>query len=193
MSREMTRLAIIEAAVRLFAHHGFERTTVDEVAAEAGVAKGTVFYNYKSKDDIFFALLEKGVADLTGFVCQRAEAQVTPQGKLEAIFDASVEFFHRYGSLCNVLISELGRIRSRWKKDPVVLLAPYQEVVARILVDGQRSGVFRQDLDPYQVGLMVFLLVTGVGLGNILTAERHDLQLAAPARQIFLQGVVSQT
>jgi AcrR family transcriptional regulator len=43
MSRTLTKLAIINAAVTLFARQGFEKTTVDEVAAQAGIAKGTVF------------------------------------------------------------------------------------------------------------------------------------------------------
>jgi AcrR family transcriptional regulator len=56
--REMTRRHLLEAAALVFADKGFHGATLDEVAAAAGFTKGAVYSNFKSKDDLFLALLD---------------------------------------------------------------------------------------------------------------------------------------
>ena len=63
--REATRQRLYEAAVTLIAEQGFSATTVDEIAERAGVAKGTVYYNFASKTVLFEELLRHGVGLLT--------------------------------------------------------------------------------------------------------------------------------
>ena len=59
--RQATRQKLYEAAVTLIAEKGFSATTVDEIAERAGVAKGTVYYNFASKSVLFEELLRHGV------------------------------------------------------------------------------------------------------------------------------------
>ena len=48
---------ILDAAANLIAHYGYDKTTVDEIAREAGVSKGAIYLHFKSKEDLFEALL----------------------------------------------------------------------------------------------------------------------------------------
>ena len=57
--REMTRQHLLDAAAIVFARKGFHGATLDEVAKLAGFTKGAVYSNFKSKDDLFLALLEQ--------------------------------------------------------------------------------------------------------------------------------------
>lgn len=57
--RSRTRTAVLEAAAQVFARRGFDAATVDEVAREAGVSKGAVYYSFSSKSDLFVALLRQ--------------------------------------------------------------------------------------------------------------------------------------
>jgi AcrR family transcriptional regulator len=59
--REMTRRHLLDAAAAVFTEKGFHGATLDEVAATAGFTKGAVYSNFKSKDDLFLALLEDRV------------------------------------------------------------------------------------------------------------------------------------
>jgi AcrR family transcriptional regulator len=59
--RKSSRERLLDGAARVFAERGFERASVDEVAAEAGVSKGTLYWNFKSKDDLFHALMEEHI------------------------------------------------------------------------------------------------------------------------------------
>ena len=54
-----SRAKLLEAAARVFAERGFERASVDEIAAAAGLSKGTLYWNFKSKDELFFALMDE--------------------------------------------------------------------------------------------------------------------------------------
>ena len=56
--RARTRARLLKAAGKVFARHGYERATLDEIAEEAGLSKGAVYYNFASKEELFFALLE---------------------------------------------------------------------------------------------------------------------------------------
>src|SRR5258708_13912156 len=52
------RIAILDAALRLFSQYGYRRTSIDDIAREAEIAKGTVYLSFKSKEEIFRALAE---------------------------------------------------------------------------------------------------------------------------------------
>jgi len=56
--RARTRARLLKAAGKVFARHGYERATLDEIAEEAGLSKGAVYYNFASKEELFLALLE---------------------------------------------------------------------------------------------------------------------------------------
>jgi AcrR family transcriptional regulator len=75
-----TRQALIRAAERLFAAHGFAATTVDELAAAAGVAKGGFYHHYRSKESLFREVLEGLQGRLVLEVMQAAATTVSLQG-----------------------------------------------------------------------------------------------------------------
>ena len=54
-----SRDRLLEAAARVFAERGFERASVDDIAAEAGLSKGTLYWNFKSKEELFRALMDE--------------------------------------------------------------------------------------------------------------------------------------
>lgn len=58
---EGSRARLLDAAVEVFARRGYERATIDEVAQEAGLSKGSVYWNFASKEELFSALLEERV------------------------------------------------------------------------------------------------------------------------------------
>jgi AcrR family transcriptional regulator len=82
--RALTRLSLLEAAARVFAERGLHGATLDEVAAAAGFTKGAVYSNFKSKDDLFLALLEHHLAqDEARLLAAIEESDVPPEERLE--------------------------------------------------------------------------------------------------------------
>jgi AcrR family transcriptional regulator len=193
MSRTITRLAIINAAAKLFAHQGFEKTTVDEVATEAGIAKGTIFYNFKAKDDIFFSVIKQGIDSLTDVTREHIESDATPIEQLDSVYDATVEFLQKHASFGTLLVSELGRIYSRWNIDPLNLLEPYLKILSQILDEGQKRREFRNDISAYELAVIIFLGIAGSGLGRLMATGHADLQLFASTKKLLLDGLKTPT
>ncbi|MFE4974292.1 TetR/AcrR family transcriptional regulator [Kitasatospora sp. NPDC056651] len=75
LNKRRTREAISHAATRLFIERGFDRTTIAEVAAAAGVAKMTVTNHFPRKEDLFFDLHEELAGRLAGAVAERAPGE----------------------------------------------------------------------------------------------------------------------
>jgi len=193
MSRTLTRLAIINAAAKLFAHQGFEKTTVDEVATEAGIAKGTIFYNFKTKDEIFFSVLKQGIDNLADLARERAEGRTTPIEKMDAVYDATVEFLQKHASFGNLLVSELGRVYSRWNLDPLTLLGPYLQILEQILSEGQERRSFRRDISAREIAVIFFLGIAGSGLARLMTAGHTDLHFFESTKKILMGGLKIET
>ena len=104
--RQATRAKLYEAAVTLIAEKGFSATTVDEIAERAGVAKGTVYYNFASKAELFEELLRHGVGLLTASLREAAERTAEQGGSkvdaLDGMIRAGLVFIDTYPAFTDV-------------------------------------------------------------------------------------------
>lgn len=109
-----TRRQIIDAAVRLIADHGYAATSVDEIADAAGVAKGSVYYNFGSKSELFAAVLAEGVTRLTqGLRGALAAAGARPP--LEVLAEELLREVHGHPAFAKVLTAEVFRTGRDWQ------------------------------------------------------------------------------
>src|SRR5258707_3712117 len=117
--RQAPRQRLYEAAVTLIAEQGFSATTVDEIAERAGVAKGTVYYNFASKNDLFEELLRHGVELLTASLRDAADRVAARGGSrvdaLDAMIHAGLLFIVRYPSFTQLYVAELWRTNRTWQ------------------------------------------------------------------------------
>jgi AcrR family transcriptional regulator len=161
--REDTRQRLYEAAVALVAEQGFSATTVDDIAERAGVAKGTVYYNFPSKTALFEELLRHGVGLLTADF-RTAVAGRPPREAVAALVRAELEYIQRYRSFAQLLLSEMWRTNREWQQTLTLLREEAVGVIAGVLQAGVDSGDFASDLDVrlsssalFGVGLVVAL------------------------------------
>ncbi|XVV01874.1 TetR/AcrR family transcriptional regulator [Actinosynnema sp. CA-248983] len=109
----VTKQKLFDAALRLVGERGAASVTVDEIAAEAGVAKGTVYYNFASKDALVDALLRHGV-DLLAARLRVAEGEAETDRAMESLVDGMLGFFAEYPAFGQLLVSELWRTPGQW-------------------------------------------------------------------------------
>ncbi|WP_084962016.1 TetR/AcrR family transcriptional regulator [Thermoactinospora rubra] len=164
MSRQQTRLKVFAAAIELMAEQGYTATTVEAIAERAGVAKGTVFYNFGSKERLFAQLLDYGI-DLLA----QAMAEAAPEG-LDAVVLAQLRFFARYGPFARVLLGEMWR-------------TAWQAAVTRLREEaiGVYVQVLRGKVPDAQLGTAATAL-----FGMVLTVsiERAALHPDRPVEQV---------
>jgi AcrR family transcriptional regulator len=157
--REDTRQRLFVAAVELIAEQGFSATTVDDIAARAGVAKGTVYYNFQSKTVLFEELLRHGIGLLTADF-RAAVAGLPPREALAALVRAELEYIRRYRAFAQLLLSEMWRTNREWQQTLRLLRGEAIEVIAETVRAGVASGDLPADLDVPTASSALF----GVGL-----------------------------
>jgi AcrR family transcriptional regulator len=143
---------IAEAALKLFCAKGYNSTTIDEIAAAAGITKGAVYHHFDSKE----AVLESAMTAFFDRAFQQATADVNKlpltdaASRVHAILSAAFDLWitTEFASVFCIVFGEVGkgvpRLREHFLK-----LGPFRgwDALAAVLYDGQRQGTFRSDLD----------------------------------------------
>lgn len=183
-----TKQRLFAATLTLVGSKGMAALTVDDIAAEAGVAKGTVYYNFGSKDGLIEALLRYGVDQLAERL--REAEQATDAGDtLALLVDGALAFFAEYPAFGQLLVSELWRTPGQWHqtltllRDEVTSIIRAQlqrladlgnlpaEVDVRtasaalfgtVLVVAMDWQVFQPDRDRAEVRESILMLVAGI-------------------------------
>ncbi|MFF9847442.1 TetR/AcrR family transcriptional regulator [Streptomyces litmocidini] len=149
--RQATRTKLYEAAVTLIAEQGFSATTVDEIAERAGVAKGTVYYNFKSKTELFEELLRHGVSLLSASLRAAAEETAERGGSrvdaLDAMIRAGLVFIDRYPAFTQLYVAELWRTNRAWNSTLLVVRQEAVAVVEGVLREGVAAGELSEEID----------------------------------------------
>ncbi|AEV88120.1 TetR family transcriptional regulator [Actinoplanes sp. SE50] len=154
-----TRQKLYEAAVELIAEKGFSETTVDDIALRANVAKGTVYYNFKSKTDLFEELLRHGVGLLTDEF-RAAVVGLPPREAVRALVRAQLAYIKKYRAFAQLLVSEMWRTNREWQQTLILLREQAIGVIAESVQAGVDAGDLPADLDVRVASAALF----GVGL-----------------------------
>jgi AcrR family transcriptional regulator len=156
--RAATRQKLYVAAVDLIAEQGFSATTVDEIAERAGVAKGTVYYNFASKTELFEELLRHGVELLTGALGAAAEGK-GPLDALDAMVRAGLEFIRDYPSFAQLFVAETWRTNRAWHETLRLVREQAVAIVAGVLDDAVAEGGLPEDVDTGLTASALFGMV----------------------------------
>ncbi|GII01045.1 TetR/AcrR family transcriptional regulator [Planobispora takensis] len=173
--RAETRLRLFTAAVELIAEQGYTATTVDAIAERAGVAKGTVFYNFGTKEALFTGLLEHGVGLLSGAMSGAAAGE-TALDALDSVVLAQLRFFEEYGAFARVLLAEMWH--TAWQDAVARLRREVLGVYADVLRRAVAEGAVRRDLDVETAATAVFGMVLTVAI------ERKALHPGRPIERV---------
>ncbi|MGO4460030.1 TetR/AcrR family transcriptional regulator [Streptomyces sp. M-16] len=193
--RQATRQKLYEAAVTLIAEQGFSATTVDEIAERAGVAKGTVYYNFASKTELFEELLRHGVGLLTASLRTAAQETEARGGSrieaLDAMIRAGLVFIDRYPAFTQLYVAELWRTNRAWQSTLMVVRQEAVAVVETVLREGVERGELSTEIDvPLTAAAMVGMVLVAALDWQAFQSER-SLDDVHSALSLLLRGRVS--
>ena len=166
------REAIIAAAAQAFDAHGYAATTVDEVAAKAGISKGNVYNYFRSKEELFEQVFVAVVAGFQTDVLKILEEPMPAGEKLKRLLEyhsTSMEDSNRIGRL--VLEFWATAAREQRGQLAVTLREMYdrwREQVAGVVAEGVSEGEFRSEIDPTLAAALVVALLDGIEVQSIL-------------------------
>ena len=154
---EFRTAELLEAARRVFAEKGFHEATVDDVAEEAGVAKGTVYLYYRSKRDLYWAALKHGISSMHAETRRRMQQENTIEGKLHAFIATKIKFFEVNRDFFRIYDAEFGDALLH----PAHINSDFTELYllqARMLEDVLRHAVKRKAIRNIRTDAAAFMI-----------------------------------
>ncbi len=155
---------ILAAATELFAHQGFKETATSEIAKKAGVAQGTVFHHFQSKDNLLIAICDELVQDYVAGVREAAAGPGTGWEALERVLKFSQE--HRKKRY-DALVVALRETRTLDKEDEELnkhfcgLMGQIVEIKAECIQRGIADGSIRE-VPAHITSLLIHILLSGI-------------------------------
>jgi AcrR family transcriptional regulator len=169
---EIRRAQLFRAALAVCAEKGFHETTVDEIAARAGLSKGSLYYHFRSKEDLFLATLEDMVDEFAGVLAQTSERETA----LEALRNATELMIAQIEANpdAGLALAEFYLLSLRRPEFRKPIKAYYNKLIdagASVIRRGMDSGELAPSLDPVLAARVLFLGADGVGLMQIALNE----------------------
>lgn len=156
------RGAILSAAQKVFARRGFHSARTSEIAREAGVAEGTLYNYFPSREEIFLSLFDEGWEAFTEQVRRRTGALDDPSDKLKSIFAAAMRLFLRNRSLAQLFLMETSPGSVFMNSRVALRLADFLDLIGDILEEGKRRGKYHPDLDTRVARMIIYGTVQGI-------------------------------
>jgi TetR/AcrR family fatty acid metabolism transcriptional regulator len=185
------RERILRAAVRVFAKNGFYDTRVSAVAKAAGVADGTIYLYFKSKDELLLSLFEDRVETLLSYMKSELPKLESAPQKLRRIIEMQLGVLEGERDLAEVFTVILRQSTKLLKEYAAPKFMAYLETIAAVVSEGQRAGDFRADIPPLLAARATWGALDGIALTWALgRAERGALvRAASQLADVVLRGL----
>ena len=142
------RRQILDAGIRVFARQSFHSCRVSDIADEAGVAYGLVYYYFKSKDQVMNELFTERWSLLLAAIDEVDATEASGREKLDAVARFIVDSYRYDPELMKVIIVEVTRAANSFGRTHLPEIRKAYESIGKIISDAQAAGEFRSDIDP---------------------------------------------
>jgi AcrR family transcriptional regulator len=145
LQREERRRQILDAALTVFSCQGYHATNVSDVAAQAGVSQGTIYWYFDSKEELFTAAMLSVFADFGQEALASLEVCETASEKLRALGRRMEDFVGRVEGIFIMFLGYWASSSSREEAGRfwVDVLVEYKDIIVEIIEEGVRNGEFR--------------------------------------------------
>ena len=190
---DFRRAQVIAAARERFTKHGISGTTMDGIAQAAGVAKGTVYLYYKSKEDIFRQILDEDLAQFQDETVPPIGGPGDVEHKLDAFFLGVLGFFDRKKDFCEHAIFEMGsEVRKKAMQRFEVVFKAQVQAWETLLADAQRAGQI-DVVDPHASATIIVGTASGMAKQRLRGWETGPVdEAAAQAARMLWKGLAAR-
>lgn len=168
------RARILDAAEQVFAKHGFFAAKVADIAREAGVADGTIYLYFKSKDDLLISLFESRMERVNQLLADGLAGITSPLEKLRAFVRTYLTLVSQQPSVAEVLTVELRQSSKFMKSYANPRFTELLRLLASIVTAGQRAGELDKTLPAPMVARMIFGILDELATAWLLDGERSS-------------------
>jgi TetR/AcrR family fatty acid metabolism transcriptional regulator len=190
MASDSKKDKIIQAALKLFSRQGYHKTTVKEIAREAEVAKGTVYWYFESKKELFRGILLAGISKLNERIAGIAASDEEPKEKLDQMVEIFLDFFEDGEEIAKIYQENAIGIDPEFKQELVELRVETVEKMAEVITEGQERGIFKPDINVEEAASLL------MGMISVYNPHFSESKLALEEKKqliekVFLTGISS--
>lgn len=162
-SHEQRKQEIIEATMDLSVEKGLKKLTTQAIADRVGIAQPTIFRHFKSRDEIFSAVINWVGDSLFKVVGGMFTGTGPADERLHQLIHKQLAFMNKHRAIPRVLFSDRLHLESPQLKAVVQrMMDGYVQSMTRLLEQGVSEGAFRQDLEPDQAARYIVALIQGM-------------------------------
>ncbi|MCK8823592.1 TetR/AcrR family transcriptional regulator [Fuchsiella alkaliacetigena] len=179
---------VMQAALELFSEQGYHETSVSEIAQRAEVAKGTVYWYFESKEQLFQEIMLSGLDNLYNRIAEQVTTVGGAVEKLEIVVELFLDFFEQNQELARMYNESTNTVSQRFKEQMHLIRENYLDLISQIISNGIEEGSFRADLKTEP---MAQILLGMISAFNPI-CQSDELILASKAEhilEIFLRGI----
>ena len=181
---------IIDAAIRVFARTGYYSSRVSDIAREAGIASGTIYLYFKTKDEILVTLFREKMAEWVDLVRREIATEPDPVAKLRRLVALHFSVLESSPDLAEVVQVELRQGHKFFRGASAHEISAYFALIGGVLEEGIATGQIRPDVPVKLATKMLFGAMDQVATSWVLGKRAYRLSDAAEAvATIFLRGV----
>jgi TetR/AcrR family fatty acid metabolism transcriptional regulator len=169
------REAILRAAVKVFAQKGYFNSKVADIAGEAGIADGTVYLYFKSKDEILHSIFDRAMEVFIAEGSRELAELERPEDKLRRIAELHLERLGADRDLAVVFQVELRGSVKFMQEFSAAGFADYLDIIRQTIEEGQRSGTFRKDIKPIIAAKILYGSLDEMVTNWILSKKKYPL------------------
>lgn len=189
------RLAILQAAAKMFATKGYSQTTLADIGAEAGTFAGSLYYYFPSKENIVEEVLNVGTTSVSNLVLARIStmpAEASVHDKIKMALSVHLEQMLENNEFVVAYWNIIGQVPEDIRRQHLLLPREYGRFWNRLLLEGQANGEIRADLDAslirlLLVGSTIYALQWYKPDGRYTPAE-----IAGVLTEMFFNGVLAK-
>ncbi len=187
------REAILRAAVKVFAGKGYFNSKVTDIAGEAGIADGTVYLYFKSKEEILHSIFDRAMDEFISEGKREIAEIGEADKKLRRIAELHLEKLGADRDLAIVFQVELRGSTKFMEEFSAAGFAEYLEIIHQTIEEGQQTGIFRKDLNATVCSKILFGALDEMVTNWILSKKPYPLApIADEVLKIFFGGVLTR-
>jgi AcrR family transcriptional regulator len=171
----------------VFAAEGFQRASIDAIAERVGIAKGTVYLHFASKEDLLLALLRHLSENLSQDCARQAEAVPDAQGRLEGILKVLVDWRFSNGPLVRIVSAEVPHFIGSWRESGAS--EPLRHLIAGVVEQGKAEGFVDSGVDSAMASRALLLLVFMTDDHTGKQSKRHVIE---QVQRLYFRGICKE-
>jgi TetR/AcrR family fatty acid metabolism transcriptional regulator len=185
--------AILRAATVVFARNGYFNAKVSDIAGEAGIADGTVYLYFKSKEEILHSIFDRAMEKFFAEAKEELAGLTAPEEKIRRIARLHLEKLGADKNAAIVFQVELRGSTKFMEEFSAAGLGKYLDLIRKTFEEGQRSGVFRTSLNAKVCSKMLYGALDEMATNWILSKKTYPLApMADVVLDVFFDGVTSK-